>query len=76
MNIAIVSYHNMGGSGIVAYELGAEFARQGHNVHFLGLEPPFRMNGMHANIMFHSVEVKDYPVFTYPPYTLSLASRL
>ncbi len=76
MNIAIVSYHTMGGSGVVAYELGTELARMGHNIHFLGLEPPFRMNGVQENVMFHSVEVEDYPVFTYPPYTLALASKL
>lgn len=76
MNIAIVCYHSLGGSGIIAYELGAELARLGHRIHFLGLEPPFRMRDIQENVMFHTVEVKDYPVFTYPPYTLSLASRL
>jgi len=76
MNIAVVCYHSIGGSGIIAYELGAEMARLGHKIHFLGIEPPFRMRDIQQNVMFHSVEVKDYPVFTYPPYTLSLASRL
>ncbi len=29
-----------------------------------------------ANIFFHEVEVNDYPLFTYPPYALSLASKM
>jgi N-acetyl-alpha-D-glucosaminyl L-malate synthase BshA len=28
------------------------------------------------NIYFHEVEVHDYPLFTYPPYSLSLASKM
>ena len=76
MNIAIVSYHTTGGSGIVAYEIGLALSEAGHTIHFVGMEPPFRMDDAGAHMMFHSVEVKDYPVFTYPPYTLALASRL
>ncbi|MFH1707918.1 MAG: glycosyltransferase, partial [Planctomycetota bacterium] len=76
MNIAIVCYHSMGGSGIIAYELGAAFAVRGHQVHFVGLDRPYRMTGEEANMSFHRVEMRDYPVFVYPPYVLALASRL
>ena len=78
MNIAILCYHRLGGSGILAHDLGVAFARTGmHNVHFVGLEPPFRyLDDDNENVWFHKIELKEYPVFVYPPYTLSLASQL
>ncbi|NOZ13756.1 MAG: N-acetyl-alpha-D-glucosaminyl L-malate synthase BshA [Acidobacteria bacterium] len=78
MKIAILNYHRMGGSGIVAYEIGRAMAEEmGHTVHFVGLEPPFRMGEQYSSrIHFHKVWLKDYPVFNYPPYTLALASQL
>ena len=68
----------MGGSGIVAYEIGRAMAEEmGHTVHFVGLEPPFRLGQQYSDrIRFHKVWLKDYPVFNYPPYTLALASQL
>jgi len=78
MNIAILCYHRIGGSGIVAYEIGRAMAEErGHDVHFVGLEPPFRLKESESdNIRFHKVHVSEYPVFDYPPYALSLASQL
>ncbi len=78
MNIAILSYHRIGGSGIIAYEIGRALAEdKGYNVHFIGLEPPYRLkDNMSENIKFHKVWVKEYPVFDYQPYTLALASQL
>ncbi|RLE18424.1 MAG: N-acetyl-alpha-D-glucosaminyl L-malate synthase BshA [Acidobacteria bacterium] len=78
MKIAILNYHRMGGSGIVAYEIGRAMAEEmGHMVHFVGLEPPFRLGEQYSDrIKFHKVWLKDYPVFNYPPYTLALASQL
>ncbi|GAB4184760.1 MAG: N-acetyl-alpha-D-glucosaminyl L-malate synthase BshA [Calditrichia bacterium] len=78
MNIAILSYHRIGGSGIVAYEIGKAMAEErGHQVHFVGLEPPFRLrNYFSENMFFHKVFMKEYPVFDYQPYSLALASQL
>jgi len=78
MNIAILNYHRIGGSGIVAYEIGRSMAEDlGHRVHFIGLEPPFRLRENFLDrITFHRVEVKEYPVFDYQPYALALASQL
>ncbi len=78
MKIAILNYHRMGGSGIIAYEIGRAMAEEmGHIVHFVGLEPPFRLGEQYSDrIHFHKVWLKDYPVFNYPPYTLALASQL
>lgn len=78
MNIAILCYHRIGGSGIVAYEIGRAMAEdKGHNVHFMGLEPPFRLRDQYSDRMhFHKVHMKEYPVFDYQPYALALASQL
>lgn len=37
---------------------------------------PFRLGKFHKNVFFHEVEVNDYYVFRYPPYDLSLASKM
>jgi N-acetyl-alpha-D-glucosaminyl L-malate synthase BshA len=78
MNIAILCYHRIGGSGIVAYEIGRAMAEEkGHTVHFMGLEPPFRLKESESERMkFHGVCVKEYPVFDFQPYALALASQL
>lgn len=78
MNIVILCYHRIGGSGVVAYEIGRAMAEErGHNVHFMGLEPPFRLKEDDTGRMqFHKVQVKEYPVFDYQPYDLALASQL
>ena len=78
MNIAILCYHRVGGSGIVAYEIGRAMAEdRGHEVHFIGLQPPFRLKEEASeSIHFHRVWVKEYPVFDYQPYDLALASQL
>ncbi len=78
MNIVILNYHRIGGSGIVAYEIGRAMAEErGHNVHFMGLEPPFRLkHRFSGGLKFHRVWVQEYPVFDYQPYDLALASQL
>lgn len=78
MNIAILCYHRIGGSGIVAYEIGRAMAEDnGHTVHFMGLEPPFRLKDAESAAMrFHKVNVREYPVFDFQPYSLALASQL
>jgi N-acetyl-alpha-D-glucosaminyl L-malate synthase BshA len=78
VNIAVLNYHKIGGSGIVAYEIGRVLAEErGHEVHFVGLEPPFRLkSNLHKRLHFHKVWIHEYPVFNYPPYTLALVSQL
>lgn len=78
MNIGVVCYHTVGGSGTVAYELGAFLARKGgdYQMHFIGLHPPFRWDDTVPNMTFHNIEIIEYPVFVHQPYTLALASRI
>jgi L-malate glycosyltransferase len=74
--IGITCYPSVGGSGIVASQLGSELARLGHRVHFISYEPPFRLDLAQPNINFHPVEINEYQLFKYPDYTLPLAVKM
>jgi len=76
MNIGITCYPSAGGSGIVATELGQQLARRGHQVHFIAYTVPFRLDSYQKNLMYHGVDMTAYPLFKYPPYTLSLAAKM
>lgn len=76
MRIGITCYPTYGGSGIVATELGLELANRGHEVHFISYANPIRLDPGVPRIHYHEVEVSNYPLFQYPPYSLALASRM
>lgn len=76
MNIGIVCYPSVGGSGIVATELGKQLAARGHLVHFVSSDLPFRLTSFHENIYFHQVETPHHPVFKEPPYVLTLSNKI
>ena len=76
LKIGITCYPSLGGSGVVATELGKLLAEQGHQVHFIANSIPFRLGKFQKNIFYHEVEVNDYYVFRYPPYDLSLATKM
>lgn len=75
MKIGITCYPTIGGSGIVATELGCELARRGHEIHFVAYQMPYRL-AAGGEILFHEVRMKEYPVFKSPPYSLALAAKL
>ena len=72
--IGISCYPTYGGSGIVATELGKSLASRGHEVHFITYAMPTRLDRFQDRVFFHEVEVPDYPLFEYSPYSLALAS--
>lgn len=77
LKIGITCYPSLGGSGVVATELGKLLAERGHQVHFITHNIPFRLgSGFLKNIYYHEVDVNDYYVFRYPPYDLSLANKM
>jgi len=76
MNIGISCYPTHGGSGVLATELGLELARRGHVIHFLSYNKPFRLDRLYPNVHFHRVQVNEYPLFKYPPYSLALTSAM
>lgn len=76
LRLGITCYPTFGGSGVVATEIGMALAKRGHKVHFICYDVPRRLDRFMENIFFHEVEVHDYPLFVYPPYPLSLASKM
>lgn len=76
MKIGIICYPVRGGSGVVASELGIGLSKRGCEVHFFSYELPFRLSAFEANFIFHEIDITNYPLFKYPPYTETLAARL
>jgi len=76
MKIGIVCYPSIGGSGVVATELGIALSEKGHEVHFITYLQPVRLELLSHKIHFHEVSVPKYPLFKYQPYELALSSKL
>ncbi|MBM0064671.1 N-acetyl-alpha-D-glucosaminyl L-malate synthase BshA [Alkalicoccobacillus gibsonii] len=74
--IGISCYPTVGGSGVVATELGKQLASKGHDVHFITSSIPFRLDRVYPNVYYHEVQVNQYAVFQHPPYDLTLASKM
>ncbi|GBC78804.1 N-acetyl-alpha-D-glucosaminyl L-malate synthase [bacterium HR09] len=76
MRIGVTCYPTVGGSGVVATELGLAMARRGHQVHFICYALPYRLGRVPAGVTFHEVTFPSYPLFQHPPYSLALASHM
>lgn len=74
--IGITCFPTFGGSGVVAAEIGMAMAKRGHRVHFIAYDVPRRLERFTENVYFHEVEVTDYPLFAYTPYSLALTSKM
>jgi N-acetyl-alpha-D-glucosaminyl L-malate synthase BshA len=75
MKIVFSCHPTMGGSGIVATELATALAHRGHQVHLAAVRRPFRLRD-DSGVIFHKVNIPEYPLFMYPPHDLALASKL
>ena len=76
MNVGIVCYASVGGSGVIATELGKGLAARGHHVHIISSDTPFRLGEYQPGLSFHRVETPAYPLFREPQYLLSLANKI
>ena len=76
MNIGMVCYASVGGSGVVATELAHALALRGHQIHIISSEPPFRWRSGVPGLFFERVEVPPYPLFREPQYLLALANTI
>jgi N-acetyl-alpha-D-glucosaminyl L-malate synthase BshA len=76
VNIGIVCYASVGGSGVVATELGRALAQRGHEVHLISHEPPFRWREGEPRFSFEPVTVPPYPLFLEPQYLLALVNTI
>ena len=76
MNVGIVCYASVGGSGVVATELAKALAGRGHQVRLISSEIPFRLGDYQPGVAFHIVQTPAYPLFREPQYLLSLTTKL
>lgn len=76
LKIGITCYPTVGGSGVIATELGKMLAERGHEIHFITSSVPFRLNKVYSKVFFHEVEVNQYSVFQFAPYDIALASKM
>ena len=76
MKIGIVCYPSIGGSGLIATELGIHLAKLGHQIHFISYSVPFKLSQFDRNISFHAVDPINYPLFNQTLYTFSLTAKI
>ena len=76
MNIAIVCYASVGGSGVVATELAHSLAGRGHEVHLISSDLPFRWRAGVPGLSFERVDTPTYPLFRQPQYLLTLTNTI
>lgn len=76
LKIGISCHASLGGSGIVATELGIALAKRGHEVHFVTHQIPYRLRTLPEGVYCHVIEPIDYPVLAESPYFLAIASRI
>jgi N-acetyl-alpha-D-glucosaminyl L-malate synthase BshA len=76
MNVGMVCYASVGGSGVVATELAHALADRGHDVHVISSDPPFRWQPGIRGLSFERVVVPPYPLFREPQYLLALTNTI
>ena len=76
MNVGVVCYASVGGSGVVATELAYALAARGHRIHLISSDPPFRWREGVPGLQFEPVEVPPYPLFREPQYLLALSNTI
>lgn len=50
LKIGITCYPTVGGSGVIATELGKMLAERGHEIHFITSSVPFRLNKIYPTV--------------------------
>src|SRR5436305_1151575 len=76
MNIGIVCYASIGGSGVVATELAHALAARDHDVHLISSDLPFRWRSGVPGLSFERVDIPSYPLFREPQYLLALTNTM
>jgi len=78
LSIGIVCFGSYGGSGVIATELGKALARNGHRVHFLSYQLPFRLQQSEflENLFYHELEQFHYDALSAPMLGLELVAHI
>jgi len=76
MNLAVLCFHALGGSGVVAGELGRALALRGHRVHFVGAALPGRLANPPAGVFLHAAPLEEPAPVGSQAFALTLAALL
>lgn len=76
LNIALLCHPTIGGSGILATELGHKLAEWGHQVYVVSERPPHRLKNDRPGVHFCESTPVEFPLFTSPDHTLPLATLI
>jgi N-acetyl-alpha-D-glucosaminyl L-malate synthase BshA len=76
LRIAVACFPTLGGSGIVASEIGARLAARGHQVRFFAPEPPARLDLRAPRVSMQCVTTGARPPSGADMYPLALAAAL
>ena len=76
MRIGIVCHPSIGGSGLIATQLGLGLASMGHEIHFISSARPFKLQANNDNVYIHTAEPIYYPLFSDSLYTFSLTAKI
>ncbi len=74
MNVALLCFHTLGGSGVAAGELGHELSRRGHRVHFVAPALPGRLDP--NGVTLHAVPLEEAAPLGTQAYACALAAKL
>lgn len=76
MNIGIISFPSLGGSGMLATRLAIELAKRDHDVHYISYKRPFGLIADIEHITLHQVPLGSYSLFSEIGnlYTINLAN--
>lgn len=86
LRIGLTCYPTMGGSGVIATEIGLALWQRGHQVHFICADAPERLRpwlpagppptALRPGLHLHLVEVEEYLLPHMGSYPLALAATL
>ena len=76
MNVAVLCFHKLGGSSVVAGEIARELARRGHRFHFVGPSLPARLDPPPPGIEHHLVPLEQPAPVNGMGYAVALAVKL
>jgi N-acetyl-alpha-D-glucosaminyl L-malate synthase BshA len=76
MRIGICCYPTVGGSGVVATELGKHLAERGHAIAFISYANPLRLRELPPRVCFHEVNQESHPLFKQFPHSLTLTAKM
>lgn len=76
LKIALLCHPSVGGSGILATELGHRLAERGHEIFVISERAPFRLNETLPNVHFCESKPVEFPLFSSPDHTLPMATKI